>query len=66
MGLSGNPASLAAFGVGVLLLAAVLLIPALHGLFQVAALTLPQLGMIAGLALLPTLCIQLVRIAHGK
>ena len=66
MGLSGNPASLAAFGVGVLLLAAVLLIPALHGLFQVAALTLPQLGMIAGLALLPPLCIQLVRIARGK
>ena len=66
MGLLGNPASLAAFGVGVLLLAAVLLIPALHGLFQVAALTLPQLGMIAGLALLPTLCIQLVRIARGK
>ena len=66
MGLAGNPASLAAFGVGVLLLAAVLLIPALHGLFQVAALTLPQLGMIAGLALLPTLCIQLVRIARGK
>ena len=66
MGLSGNPASLAAFGVGVLLLAAVLLIPALHGLFQVAALTLPQLGMIAGLALLPTLCIQFVRIARGK
>ena len=66
MGLSGNPASLAAFGVGVLLLAAVLLIPALHGLFQVAALALPQLGMIAGLALLPTLCIQLVRIARGK
>ena len=66
MGLSGNPASLAAFGVGVLLLAAVLLIPALHGLFQVAALTLPQLGMIVGLALLPTLCIQLVRIARGK
>ena len=66
MGLSGNPASLAAFGVGVLLLAAVLLIPALHGLFEVAALTLPQLGMIAGLALLPTLCIQLVRIARGK
>ena len=47
MGLSGNPASLAAFGVGVLLLLAVLLIPALHGL-------------------LPTLCIQITRIARGK
>ena len=66
MGLSGNPASLAAFGVGVLLLLAVLLIPALHGLFLVADLTLAQLGMIFGLAVLPTLCIQITRIARGK
>lgn len=66
MGLSGNPASLAAFGVGVLLLLAVLLIPALHGLFLVADLTLAQLGMILGLAVLPTLCIQITRIARGK
>ena len=66
MGLSGNPASLAAFGVGLLLLLAVLLIPALHGLFLVADLTLAQLGMILGLAVLPTLCIQITRIARGK
>lgn len=66
MGLSGNPASLAAFGVGVLLLLAVLLIPALHGLFLVADLTQAQLGMILGLAVLPTLCIQITRIARGK
>ncbi len=66
MGISGNPASLAAFGVGVLLLLAVLLIPALHGLFLVADLTLAQLGMILGLAVLPTLCIQITRIARGK
>lgn len=66
MGLSGNPASLAAFGVGVLLLLTVLLIPALHGLFLVADLTLAQLGMILGLAVLPTLCIQITRIARGK
>ena len=66
MGLSGNPASLAAFGVGVLLLLAVLLIPALHGLFLVADLTLAQLGMILGLAVLPTLCFQITRIARGK
>lgn len=66
MGLSGNPASLAAFGVGVLLLLAVLLIPALHGLFLVADLTLAQMGMILGLAVLPTLCIQITRIARGK
>ena len=66
MGLSGNPASLAAFGVGVLLLLAVLLIPALHGLFLVADLTLAQLGMILGLAVLPALCIQITRIARGK
>ena len=54
------------FGVGVLLLLAVLLIPALHGLFLVADLTLAQLGMILGLAVLPTLCIQITRIARGK
>ena len=66
MGLSGNPASLAAFGVGVLLLLAVLLIPALHGLFLVADLTLAPLGQILGLAVLPTLCIQITRIARGK
>lgn len=66
MGLSGNPASLAAFGVGVLLLLTVLLIPALHSLFLVADLTLAQLGMILGLAVLPTLCIQITRIARGK
>ena len=66
MDISGNPASLAAFGVGVLLLLAVLLIPALHGLFLVADLTLAQLGMILGLAVLPTLCIQITRIARGK
>ena len=66
MGLSGNPASLAAFGMGVLLLLAVLLIPALHSLFLVADLTLAQLGMILGLAVLPTLCIQITRIARGK
>lgn len=51
---------------GVLLLLAVLLIPALHGLFLVADLTLAQLGMILGLAVLPTLCIQITRIARGK
>ena len=66
MGLSGNPASLAAFGVGVLLLLTVLLIPALHSLFLVADLTLAQLGMILGLAVLHTLCIQITRIARGK
>ena len=54
------------FGVGVLLLLAVLLIPALHSLFLVADLTLAQLGMILGLAVLPTLCIQITRIARGK
>ena len=66
MGLSGNPAALAAFGVGVLLLLSVLLIPALHGLFLIADLTMAQLGMIFILALLPTLCIQITRIIRGK
>ena len=39
---------------------------ALHGLFLIADLTMAQLGMIFGLALLPTLCIQVTRMARGR
>ena len=43
------------------LLAAVLLIPGLQGLFQVAPFTVGQLGAAALLAFLPTLVIQLCK-----
>ncbi|MEG1686350.1 MAG: cation-translocating P-type ATPase [Angelakisella sp.] len=61
LGFGSNKLSLAAFGVGLLLLAAVLLLPFLQGLFAVTALTGQQFLQIAGLALLPTVIIQLVK-----
>ena len=44
------------------LLAAVLFIPGLTTLFQVAPLTLPLLGIIVGLAFAPTLVIQIWKV----
>ena len=52
---------LGAFAVGVLLLAAVLLIPGLKSLFQVAALSSALLGAIVGLAFGSMLVIQLLK-----
>ena len=61
LGLSSNPYSLLAFAAGVVLLAAVLLLAFLETLFQVAPLTLTNVGMIVLLAILPTICIQLFK-----
>ena len=61
LGLGSNPYSLLAFAAGVVLLAAVLLLPFLETLFQVAPLTLTNVGMIVLLAILPTICIQLFK-----
>ena len=58
LGLLSNKASLGAFFGGVALLAAVLFLPFLWSLFSIAPLTGAQVGIVAGLALLPTLCIQ--------
>ncbi|WP_297212666.1 cation-translocating P-type ATPase [uncultured Flavonifractor sp.] len=60
--LATNPYSILAFCAGVALLLAVLFIPGLKGLFQVApAFGLANLGEIVGLAFLPTLVIQVVK-----
>ena len=61
LGLFTNKACLAAFAAGVVLLGAVLLIPALGGLFQVSAFTARQLGLVAVLAVLPTVIIQIYK-----
>ncbi len=52
---------LGAFAVGVLLLGAVLLVPPLEPLFQVAALSVAQVGTIVGLSLGSMLVIQLLK-----
>ena len=59
--LSTNPYSAAAFLVGMVLLALVLFVPAMHGLFAVSSFTMAEMGMALGLAFLPTLLIQLGR-----
>ena len=63
LGLLSNKASLAAFAAGVVFLAAVLFVPFLEGLFQVAPFTLEQIGLCAILALLPTVIIQIGKCA---
>ena len=62
LGLTTNRASLAAFGAGVLLLAAVLFLPGLSGLFQAAHMTAGQYGLIVLLAFLPTAAIQIYKV----
>lgn len=62
IGLGSNKWSLAAFAAGVCLLALVLFVPQLHGLFLVSTLNADQLLWIGGLAILPTVCIQAWRV----
>ena len=59
LGLTTNPASLAAFAAGVVLLTAVLFIPGLNTLFQVSPFTLGQIGLVVLFAFLPTLVLQI-------
>ena len=61
LGFRTNPYSLYAFAAGVILIALVLLIPGLHGLFQVQTMSFLALMQVAGLALIPTIIIQVKR-----
>ena len=64
IGFKNNWYSLAAFVVGTLLLALILFVPALHGLFAVTPLTGNQLFWIIGLAVMPTVLIQIVKVVN--
>lgn len=64
IGFKNNWYSLAAFAVGTLLLALILFVPALHGLFAVTPLTGNQLFWIIGLAVMPTVLIQIVKVIN--
>lgn len=57
-----NKFTFAAFGVGLVLLCAVLFIPGLSGLFKVAKLTGVQIGLIAGTSVGTMLLIQLLKL----
>lgn len=64
--LMSNPFSIYAFLGGVALLAIVLFVTPLHGLFSVTTLSLTKAALIAGFALLPTALIQIGRLFKRK
>ena len=64
MGFGTNKASIVAFIAGVILLSAVLFIPGLGNLFQVADFTIAHIGWIVLLAFLPTVVIQIYKVIH--
>ena len=64
IGFKNNWYSLAAFAVGTLLLALILFVPGLHSLFAVTPLTNTQLLWIIGVALMPTIIIQIVKVVQ--
>ena len=64
IGFKNNWYSLAAFAVGTLLLALIFFVPALHCLFAVSPLTGKQLFWIIGLAVMPTVLIQIVKVVN--
>ena len=62
IGFKNNWYSLAAFALGTVLLALILFVPALHGLFAVQPLTAQEVWLIVILAIIPTSLIQLVKV----
>ena len=66
LGLTSNRYSLYAFAAGVSLLALVIFIPGLHSVFSIAALPTTALGQIVGLALMPTVIIQITKIIRHR
>lgn len=66
LGLGSNKYSILAFIAGLVLLNAVLFIPAFHGLFMVADLTIGNIGTIYLLAFMPTVIIQLYKVIKEK
>lgn len=66
LGFRGNKASIGAFALGVLFLALVLFVPFLSKLFAVSTLTGSQIGIIVGLAFIPTVLIQLGKMVINR
>ena len=62
LGLRSNRYSLYAFGAGVGLLALVIFVPVLHGVFSIESLSIQAIGQIVVLSFVPTLIIQFVKI----
>ncbi|MGL5977611.1 MAG: cation-translocating P-type ATPase, partial [Erysipelotrichaceae bacterium] len=66
IGLFSNRYSIYAFVLGFVFLNAILLFPFLHGAFGVTDITINQLFLVYGVALLPTIVIQLVKVVQER
>lgn len=66
IGLLSNRYTVAAVMAGIVMLGAVLMVPFLQGVFAVSALTLKDMGVIAGLSLIPTVIIQTVKMVAKR
>lgn len=66
IGLLSNRYTVAAVIAGIVMLGAVLMVPFLQGVFAVSALTLKDMGVIAGLSLIPTVIIQIVKMVAKR
>ncbi len=64
LGLFSNKFSWMAFGVGIILVNAVLVIPGLQGLFEVTPLAMQDIAAVHLLAFIPTIIIQIVKIVR--
>lgn len=62
IGFKNNWYSLAAFALGIILLALILFVPALHSLFAVQPLSAQEVWLIVVLAIIPTILIQVVKV----
>lgn len=66
LGLFTNRYSVMAFVTGFVLLSVILWVPALHSLFSVVTIDLSFYGMIIGLAVLPTIVIQIIKMIKNR
>ena len=66
IGFKNNWYSLAAFALGTALLALILFVPTLHGLFAVQSLSGQEVWLIVILAIIPTVLIQLVKVIRER
>ncbi len=65
IGFRRNWYSAGAFGVGIVLLILVIAIPPLARMFEIATMSINQIGFVCLMAIIPTICIQLWKISIG-
>lgn len=66
LGLLSNKTSIIAFLTGIGLLALVIFVPILSSVFEVETLKLSSIGIMAGLAFIPTVIVQLIKVIRNK